>query len=306
LYIAFLAVLILLIRIIWLALQGRHQLILLLSKSFCSGLCIFSSLLLIFTLTGSINYSRATFASSYALPVQESTREELTQLTLLLINDLSALTDQVEVDQDHLLSLAKINVHEEAIAAMENLGDRYPLLAGYYPNPKPIFLSSTMSYLGTTGIYSPFTLEANYNRDVASFLIPYTICHELSHFKGFMREEEANFIAYLATRDSTSSAFQYSGAVNALMYTLNALYANVSRDEYIAVYEQIPAQVIAEMEYSRNYWKQHTTTITTVAKEANNKYLMANAQMEGTKSYGKMVDLLLAEYADLIKEDLLL
>lgn len=306
LYITFIALLILFFRIIWLLLHRSPHLKLLLSKILYRGLCIISSLLLVFTMTGSINYSRSTFASSYGLPVQESTSEELTKLTLLLIEDISYLTNQIEVDQNNLLSLEKINLQDEAVAAMKSLGDRYPLLAGYYPNPKPILFSSGMSYLGITGIYSPLTLEANYNRDVANYVIPFTICHELSHFKGYMKEEEANFIAYLASRDSSSNAFQYSGTLNALIYSLNALYANVSLDEYKAVYALIPERVINEIAYSRQYWQAHTAPITEIAKATNNKYLMANAQTSGTKSYGKMVDLLLAEYADVIKSDVLL
>ena len=41
--------------------------------------------------------------------------------------------------------------------------------------------------------------------------IPHTICHELSHLKGFMREDEANFIGYLACIGSDSPDFRYSG-----------------------------------------------------------------------------------------------
>lgn len=39
------------------------------------------------------------------------------------------------------------------------------------------------------GIYSPFTVEANYNKEMTAYNIPHTICHELSHLRGFMREE---------------------------------------------------------------------------------------------------------------------
>lgn len=41
------------------------------------------------------------------------------------------------------------------------------------------------------GVYSPFTVEANYNGDMPDYNVPHTLCHELSHLKGFMREDEA-------------------------------------------------------------------------------------------------------------------
>lgn len=306
LYLTFLILFFLLIKILWLALHRKPALKLLVSKIFRRSLCILSSLLLVFTLTGSINYSRAAFASDSGLLIQDSTDEELTRLCLLLIQDASKLVSQIQIDENGSLSLSQMNAREEAVAAMKKLGNLYPTLSDYYPNPKPILLSDAVSYLGITGIYSPFTLEANYNRNVAAFVIPYTLCHELAHLKGYMKEEEAGFIAYSACRDSSSAAFQYSGALNALMYSLNALYENVDKEEYKAVYDQIPEQIRQEFEYSRYYWQQHTAAITSIAKTANDQYLIANAQAAGTKSYGKMVDLLLAEYADVISQGILL
>ena len=37
--------------------------------------------------------------------------------------------------------------------------------------------------------------------------IPHTICHELSHLKGYMREDEANFIGYLPVSDPMQRRF---------------------------------------------------------------------------------------------------
>lgn len=270
------------------------------------SLCTVSSLFLLFTLTCAVNYSRDTFAESYGLPVHNSTNEDLKKLCLILIQDLKELTPQLEFDENGILSLEKVNIGEDARASMEKIGQRYPTLSGYYPKPKPVLFSKGMSYLGITGIYSPFTMEANYNDNISPYIIPYTTCHELAHLKGYMKEDEAGFIAYEASRNSDSKVFQYSGALNALVFSLNALYANVSIDEFKAIYSEIPSQARMELQQSRLYWKEHTAPITSVAKAANDKYLMANAQAAGTKSYGIMVDLLLAAYADELEEDLLL
>ncbi len=271
-----------------------------LASFFCRGLCVLASLLLIFTLTASINYSRPVIFSGTETSLREYSPGELLGLSLLLLDNIAELADAVPADPNGLLQLAEVDLASTAAAAMRNLEDRYPSLSGYYPSPKPVFLSKGMSYLGITGIFSPFTMEANYNRDVASYLIPYTICHELAHLKGFMREDEAGFLAYLACRGSESIQFQYSGTLNALLYTLNALYGNVDYSIYESVYFDIPERVRGEIVYSRSYWRSHTTAATTIAQTANNKYLMANAQTAGTKSYGMIVDLLLEEYSSRI------
>ncbi|NLP30761.1 MAG: DUF3810 domain-containing protein [Clostridiales bacterium] len=278
----------------------------LISKFFRQSICFLCSILLIFTLTASINYSRATFADETGLYVPNRTTEDLIKLSLMFIEDISGLLEQINIDENNLFILDRSMIHENAITAMKTLGERYPQLRGYYPNPKAIIFSNAMSYLGITGIYSPFTMEANYNNDVADYIIPFTICHELSHFKGFMREDEANFIAYLACNSSDSAEFKYSGKLNALIYTLRALNDHATVSEYMAVYDLIPDQIKAEIIYNNLYWYERTTPVTTMAKAANDQYLQANAQADGVSSYGRIVDLLLAEYADQINNAVLL
>lgn len=261
------------------------------------GLLLISCLFLVFTLTGSMNYSRATFADTAGIMVRGYSDEELTQLSLTLIEDLSLLEEKITVDEEGKVSFDGIDLNQEVVGAMKNLGEEYALLAGYYPSPKPVMFSRGLSYLGITGIFSPFTLEANYNQDAPTYVIPYTMAHELAHLKGFMREEDAGFIAFLACRNSTSLEIQYSGALNGLSYTLKALWDAVDPHEYEMIYAQIPDQAKAELQKSRLYWSMHTTAVTTFAKAANDQYLIVNSQSEGTKSYGRMVDLLLALYA---------
>ena len=264
--------------------------------TFRRGICILASLLLIFTLTASINYSKPPISAGLDTSVREYSIGELLGLSLLLVDDIIELSDSVAFDEQGLLQLEEVDLGATAAEAMRSLKERYPALSGYYPAPKPIIFSNVVSYLGLTGIFSPFTLEANYNRDVAAFFIPYTICHEFAHLKGFMKEDEAGFLAYLACKNSESAEFRYSGTLNALLYTLNQLYRNADSNLYNAVYSSIPETVRAELAYSRNYWKDHSGVVTSIAKTANDKYLMINAQTEGTKSYGRMVDLLLKEY----------
>lgn len=281
------------------------------SKKYAIGrakrlLCFAGCLLLLFTLTGSINYSRAGFVEIAGLDVKESSNEELMGLAEMLISDIEKLENQVAFDNSGGFSLSKQILEEETIAAMNNLGRKYPSLSGFYPSPKPIALSEYMSDLGITGIFSPFTMEANYNKDIPGYLIPYTICHEFAHFKGFMKEDEAGFIAYLACKDSASPALQYSGAMNALSYTFAALYQSVNQKEFESLYRTLPDHAVKLLDENRNYWRAHTKPVTTIARTANHRYLTANSQTGGSQSYGGMVDLMLAFYAHILKHDVMM
>ena len=91
--------------------------------------------------------------------------------------------------------------------AMKGLANEYPQFKSWYPYPKPLIHPRLLSVQQLTGVYSPFTVEANYNSEIPAYNIPHTICHELSHLKGYMREDEANFIGYLACTGSEAGHF---------------------------------------------------------------------------------------------------
>ncbi|MFQ9846223.1 MAG: DUF3810 family protein [[Clostridium] leptum] len=123
--------------------------------------------------------------------------------------------------------------------------------------------------------------------------IPAVMCHELSHLRGFMREDEANFLAYLACKNSASLDFQYSGYMLAFIYATNALY-EVDKEAYSRIlidWIRVSGEYILPVQLL----KQFEGPVADTATSINNGYLQANQQDDGVKSYGRMVDLLLAE-----------
>jgi hypothetical protein len=248
---------------------------------------VFCVLFLLFTLTAGINYNRKTFAALYNLPLQTSTPEELRALYEELTAEAAA-----NASASYQTSAAW---REEARRAMISLSHKYYTLVDYYPPPKPVMLSVTMSRLGISGVFSPFTLEANYNRDMPDFQIPCAMCHELAHLSGYMREDEANFIAYLACRESPVVAFRYSGAMFALGHVLNAFRAVTDAEQYKALLDELPAAAAADFQRAGAYWRQYEGRAAKIQTKINDAYLRANAQAAGAASYSLVVDLLLAE-----------
>lgn len=249
-------------------------------------------LLFVFTINCGINYHRLTFSHRAGFSVQESTVEELAELCLQLTEEINEEAQKISVDEQGGC-LTSDNLQERAVEAMQAAGETYPDLAGYYPNAKEIFSSRIFSYQQLQGIYSPFTIEANYNRDMPEYNKPAAICHELSHLKGFMREDEANFIAYLACRASKDADFRYSGSMLAYVYSMNALYRE-DPELYFSIRAQLCEQANRDMKLDREFWDAYKGTVAEVSDKVNDTYLKANAQTDGTKSYGRMVDLLLA------------
>jgi len=258
---------------------------------------ILCTMFMMFSLAAGVNYSRDTFAelTERELPV-EVEREDLLELAELLIEKAAELAMEIPIDERGHFTLREIDLHAETREAMNRLGTRIPELAGFYPNPKPVLASRGMSWLNITGIFSPFTLEANYNRDIPDFLIPFTIFHEFAHVRGIMREDEANFIAYLAGRDAESVELRYSVTVSALLHVLRAHSQAAGRLRHNELLATIPEQVTRDLAANNAYWAQFRGRAAEISTAANNIYLRANAQEDGVMSYGRMVDLLIMEY----------
>ncbi len=267
-------------------------------NSYKGLLCGLTTLLLLFTLGCGINYERNSFSEDANLLILPSSQHELVVLSQILTEELKVLSKEISVDNEGLLSLGenKKSVGKEAVRSMKELSKTNESLKGYTPDPKPILSSKAMSSLHLSGIFSPFTIEANYNRDIPDYLVPFTMGHELAHLKGYMPEEEAGFIGYLTCMASDVPEFRYSGALNGLIYALNALYAYGDQDTYAQVVSQLPEQVKLELQNNHEYWKAFEGKAAQVASKANDYYLKANAQEDGVRSYGKMVDLLIAHH----------
>ena len=259
--------------------------------------CAVSTLLVIFLFGCEINYQRKPFSAHSGLVLSEYSTQELRDVIDEVIGELERLSPLINTDEQGGMVLDKARLNPVSRAAMRKLGEQYPALATYYPNAKGVaFSREILSSALIAGVYSPFTIEANYNRDMPDVEIPFVVCHELSHLSGFMREDEANFIAFLACRESGDIEFLYSGYYKALVYLINAYYGEVELEEYREMYATIPEQVRVQMTLVGDYWRPfRDTPVAQAASAVNDAHLKIQGQEDGVKSYGRMVDLLIAD-----------
>ena len=129
---------------------------------------------------------------------------------------------------------------------------------------------------------------------MTDYNIPATACHELSHLKGFAREDEANFIAYLACTASDNPEFNYSGAMLAYIHANNALYGAGEVELYREIRDSLCDTAKRDLIANSAFWDQYEGKVAEVSTQVNNSYLQLNNQSDGVKSYGRVVDLLLA------------
>ena len=250
-----------------------------------------------FTAACGVNYSRLTFAQTGGLEIKPSSKAELKKLCSSLAADLGGLRPGLATDARSVMKLRAGSLDETARKAAryyDGMERDYPLLKSGYGAPKPVLFSRLMSRCGVTGVFFPFTFEANVNTDVPEYTLPATMCHELSHLRGYMREDEANFLGYLVCKKSGDPDFMYSGDMLAFTCANNALY---SADAEAAgrIYASLDEGVRRDLSFNAAYWKRFEGPVSRASNRLNDRYLKANRQEDGVKSYGRMVDLLLAE-----------
>ena len=256
------------------------------------GLIYFS-----FQLLWGFNYQRLTLDKLFQLTVRKSSSNELITLCERLINTSNALREKTSENHYGVMELPynKQYVLKTAQLGYDKASIKYTKLKGNYGTPKGILLSVPMCYTGITGFYFPFTNEANVNMAEPDFFLPFTTAHEMAHQRGFAKEDEANFIAYMVCINHPDVNFQYSGTLTALLYSLNALQKS-DAEKYKELISSCSRGVLNDLRYNQAFWKSYSGPIEKVEDKINDTYLKAQNQHSGTKSYGAMVDLLLAAY----------
>jgi len=244
-----------------------------------------------------LNYYRQPFADLAGLQVRPSSVQELESLCSSLIERANSLRQAVNVDTKGYVDVpgSTRDILRGCSKGYTALAERYPQLGGSYGVPKPILLSEPMNYTGICGVYFPFTGEANVNVSIPEATLPSTAAHEMAHQRGFSREDEANYIAYLACVNHPDVNYQYSGVLLAMIQSMNALYRN-DNELHSKLAEGFSPEVRKDLDQINVFWKKYEGPVEETADRMNNTYLKANNQKDGVKSYGRMVDLLLAEY----------
>lgn len=272
-------------------------------QSIINFLAYVSALYVLFMFLWGFNYNRLSFDKIAGLKVEKSSPKELYDLCEDLIHRANILSKAVDRNSQGIMYIrgGYKDVFKRAQKGYDMVAKFYPELSGNYGLPKRILLSNKMSYTGITGIYIPYTGEANVNINITDFMLPSTAAHEMAHQRGFAREDEANYISYLACTMHPDKDFQYSGTMLALIYSMNAL-AKSDAEGFKVLKDEYSDGVRKDLVYDSHFWEKYEGKTQEISDNINNTYLKSNGQKDGVQSYGRMVDLLLAEYKALFNK----
>lgn len=222
----------------------------------------------------------------------------LAQVTLYFACQAADLSTQMVRDSEGHFAEDLDDCFRRGVSVYEELEQSSPVWLGPPVPCKPMFFSRLQSMMGFTGVYFPFTGEANVNVDAPACLVPATIAHEMSHQRMVFSELEANFVGIAAAVSCGDPVFQYSGWLMGLIQLCNALYA-VSPDLWyqIAAASFTP-ELSTDWEDNNAYWRALESPVEEAAAQTFDTFLKSNGQDLGIQSYGACVDLLVTWFGD--------
>jgi hypothetical protein len=264
--------------------------------------CCLAWLYLAFLLAWGLHYQRVPLATSAGLDVGPASVAELSALCGELVERANALRPRLGEDAHGVMRLgAPRQTLVRAEAGYAAAAHAHPLLRGRYSRPKPVRLSVAMSYLGITGIFFPFTGEANVNTTVPAPDLPFTICHEMAHQRGFAREDEASFVGYIACGLHPDAEFRYSAVLAAGEHALARLW-QADRDAWRRIAGRRAPGVRRDLEALREWSERYAGPAERAGRAVNDAYLRSRGDARGIASYGELVDLLIAERRKLTRD----
>lgn len=249
-----------------------------------------------FVFSTAVAYNGTSLASKLGLEEKPVSADELAVTAQYMIDKMDAELDEI----DYLPNGSSVMPHSLGemnrllLKAYDSASEKYSFIPRLYSRVKPIALSEPMTYTHISGIYTYFTGESNININFPDYTTPYTAAHELAHQRGFLPEDEANFIAFLVCAESEDPYIRYSGYLNMYQYLNSALY-RADSGMFNRVYRSLDSRARNEMiAYNEFFEKYRENKAADISSALNDNYLKSQGESAGEQSYGMVVDLAVA------------
>lgn len=254
--------------------------------------------LLCFFILWGLNYDRQPVAVNLNLPRDDPSHQAIAGISHRIID---------EINRNYVAAAAPVGPDGGTVLPIDRaelvriLSDSYRAQAQNIiatgvtlGPPKPVLISRALTRMWITGIYNPFTGEANFNREVHAVELPFVMAHEMAHQHGFAREDEANFIAFLICTHADNAYVRYSGYFH--VRSVVRRLAEISPDDYKALVVTLGEGPRRDIVAVRNFWRRFEGQTSVATNYVNDKYLKANRVSNGTSNYLDSDQLVIAYY----------
>lgn len=198
------------------------------------------------------------------------TDEEYLEALRLCAESLDGLDEVRDADEDY--SRVGETVHRYAL-------DTLGVSTSFIPRAKISVLSSLLTRLGTLAYYPPLTAEAIINADAPGFMRISSYSHELMHFFGIMRENEATFFSTVALISSEDSELEYAGYLTAYISIGSKVYGWKS-EEYRKIEANLPTRVKKDLAERSDFLRKASSS------SSDSQSAACLEELVGDSSYG--------------------
>ena len=272
-----------------------------------SGVLLVASVLAGTFVTGwGLNHYAPPLADELGLEVTQYSEDQLADAMAYYLDQAATRAPQVPRDADgHLARQDFQELARMAGSSYVGLADKYAIFAGStVPVKELVLFGEPLLASGHTGMFFSPTGESTVPANVAIAEEPFTMCHEAAHRLGLARENEANFAAFLACTEGAASAdvrFSYAGYYNAFCYCLNALWSvdsdraqQIVTDAAVGEHGEGVRLVVADRNDTIDHYQAYKGEFQKVGRTVNDTYLKSFGNSTGIRSYGLVVDYLIA------------
>ena len=261
-----------------------------------AGLMIYAG----FCLLWGVYYYGDDFITRSGLKYEAVSVGELAEVTEYFVGMANEYSTKVARNADGVYTADRRAILDRSDEVYQKTENKYSCLEGPAIKAKGVICSRIMSYIDFTGFFFPFTAEANVNMETPSAYFASTVAHELAHQRGVAKEQEANFVAVLASLEYGDPDYVYSAAVLAYTHLGNALYS-ADHESWSQIYSTLNDSVLADLQANREYWQRFDTPVQQASNTVYENFLYSYDQDLGLKSYGACVDLLVNYYDEYAK-----
>ena len=246
-----------------------------------------------FNLLWGINYNRQGISEQLGLKIEKYTTQDLKKITTILVQKVNE--NKILIIKDSAVLKTNKEMFDNSAAAYSIIDKKFSFLQYHTVSVKTSLWSFIGNYIGFSGYYNPFTGEAQVNTRGPRFLLPFVTCHEIAHQIGYAKENEANFVGYLAASSTKDSLLLYSTYMDMFLYANRNLYSADSTSA-TAFAKQLLPEVKNDLNEMRDFTLRHKNFVEPIIRWVYGKYLQSNQQPNGNLSYDEVTGLMIAYY----------
>ncbi len=238
-------------------------------------------LLVWFVVFWGAGYQRLPVEKRLELPTQDIQDAEAAQLRALLLTVIQRDMPPPEA-RDVNRTIAAI------AAAMKDITATWDGRAITLPSRVKATPKGFLMFNGTSGMCSPYTLEAQVDGGLPDTAFVYVAAHELGHIAGMCKEDEATLIGYVAGLRAADPFARYACALDAYVDLANQL----KKEERKAAFDALPEGAREDLKKASEAHKKYRIDwFSRVSWRVYDKYLQSQGIKEGRKNYSRGITL---------------